>query len=169
VVYPSRGRERPDASVDFPHYASPRRIDVPSYNSGSDRPTPKPAGGSDLPAKNVHHDAVVRALTADGWTITHDPLRLAFGNRDAYVDLGAERAPLAAEKEGRKIAVEIHSFLAASPVHDLQAAVGQYEVYLTLLAELEPDRSLYLAVPRRAYDGILSERFGQLIVKNLRL
>jgi hypothetical protein len=26
-----------------------------------------------VPAKNIYHDAVVDALTADGWTITHDP------------------------------------------------------------------------------------------------
>ena len=31
-----------------------------------------------MPAKNIHHDAVVRALTADGWTITHDPLTLSY-------------------------------------------------------------------------------------------
>jgi hypothetical protein len=35
-----------------------------------------------VPAKNIYHDAVVRALTADGWTITHDPLILTFGARD---------------------------------------------------------------------------------------
>jgi hypothetical protein len=29
-----------------------------------------------MPARNIYHDAVVQALTADGWTITDDPLRL---------------------------------------------------------------------------------------------
>jgi hypothetical protein len=29
-----------------------------------------------MSAKNIYHDAVVQALTADGWTITDDPLRL---------------------------------------------------------------------------------------------
>ena len=67
-----------------------------------------------MPARNIHHDQVVRALIADGWTITHDPLTLSFGGRDLFVDLGAERTALAAEKSGRKIAVEIQSFLGAS-------------------------------------------------------
>ncbi len=72
-----------------------------------------------VPARNIYHDVVVQALIADGWTITHDPLRLTFGGREVYVDLGAERPTLAAEEDGRKIAVEIQSFLNQSPVHDL--------------------------------------------------
>jgi hypothetical protein len=122
-----------------------------------------------MPAKNLYHDLVVRALTADGWTITHDPLTLSFGGRDLFVDLGAERAAIAAEKEGRKIAVEIQSFLGASLVRDLEEAVGQYQVYRTLLMETEPDRVPYLAVPGRAHEELLSDRFGQLIVTRLEL
>jgi hypothetical protein len=55
-------------------------------------------------AKNFYHDAVGQALTADGWTITGDPLRVSYGGRDLFVDLGAERLTLAAEKAGKKIA-----------------------------------------------------------------
>jgi hypothetical protein len=78
-----------------------------------------------MPAKNVYHDAVIQALMADGWVITHDPLTLSFGGKDLFVDLGAERAALAAEREGRRIAVEVQSFLSPSAVRDLQVAVGQ--------------------------------------------
>src|SRR5262245_22530288 len=117
-----------------------------------------------MPAKNIYHDGVVRALRADGWTITHDPLTLSFGGKDLFVDLGAERAALAAEKEGRKIAVEIQSFLGPSPVRDLQEAVGQYDVYRAVLAEMEPGRVPYLALPRRVHEGLLSERFGRVVV-----
>jgi hypothetical protein len=122
-----------------------------------------------VPAKNVYHQAVVKALVADGWTITHDPLTLSYGGKDLFVDLGAEETAVAAEKGGRRIAVEIQSFLSPSPIHDLQEAVGQYEIYRAILAETEPDRRLYLAVPRRVYEGLLSERFGQLIVERLQL
>jgi hypothetical protein len=120
-----------------------------------------------MPAKNIYHDAVVRALTADGWKITDDPLALSYGGKDLYVDLGAERATIAAEKNGQKIAVEISSFLSPSVMRDLEEAVGQYNVYQSVLPEIEPDRSLYLAVPRRIYEGIFSERFGQLILNKL--
>jgi hypothetical protein len=126
-------------------------------------------GGRPLPAKNIYHDAVVRALTADGWTITHDPLSLSYGGRDLWVDLGAERVTIGAERGGEKIAVEIQSFLSPSPVRDLQEAVGQYEVYRAVLSEREPDRRLYLAVPHRVWESLLSEEFGQLIVTRLGL
>ena len=122
-----------------------------------------------MPAKNIYHDAVVRALTADGWTITHDPLTISFGGKDLFVDLGAERAAIAAERGGRRIAVEVQSFLNRSPVRDLQEAVGQYGVYRVVLAESEPDRVLYLAVPRHVHEGVLTERFGRLIIERLQV
>jgi XisH protein len=122
-----------------------------------------------VPAKNLYHDAVVHALTADGWTITHDPLTLSFGGKDLFVDLGAERVAVAAERGGQTVAVETQSFLSPSPVRDLQEAVGQYGVYHAVLAEMEPERLLYLAVPRRVHEGLLAERFGQLVVRRLQL
>jgi hypothetical protein len=54
-------------------------------------------------------------------------------------------------------------------VRDLEEAVGQYEIYRTLLAETEPERLLYMAVPQRVYESLLAERFGQLIVTRLQL
>ena len=122
-----------------------------------------------MPAKNIYHDAVVHALVADGWTITDDPLTVSFGGRDLFVDLGAERTTLAAEKGGERIAVEVPSFLNRSQVRDLQEAVGQYEVYRAMLAETDPDRVLYMAVPREVFEAIFSERFGQVITSRLGL
>lgn len=72
-----------------------------------------------MPAKDIYHDIVKRALIKDGWTITHDPLRLQWGPKDMYVDLGAERL-VAAEKAGRKIAVKVKSFIGPSEIEDLR-------------------------------------------------
>jgi len=74
--------------------------------------------------KNIYHDAVIQALTADGWTITDDPLRLTYGDQELYVDLGAERVTLGAERAGQRIAVEVSSFLKPSPVRDLEESTG---------------------------------------------
>jgi len=63
-----------------------------------------------MPAKDLFHDCVRHALIHDGWTITHDPLRLNWGGKDLYVDLGAEQL-MAAEKSGQRIAVEVKSFV----------------------------------------------------------
>ena len=118
-----------------------------------------------MPARDMYHDIVKTALVRDGWTITHDPLRLSWGGKDLYVDLGAERL-LAAEKAGLKIAVEIKSFVGDSDVDDLEKAIGQYIVYRTVLSEREPDRVLYLAVPQQILRDVFREPLGNLLLKN---
>lgn len=122
-----------------------------------------------MPARDAYHNVVVQAMITDGWTITDDPLYLGYGGRDLYVDLGAERDTIAAEKDSQKIAVEIKSFLSPSPIRDLQEAVGQYEIYRTVLLELESERLLYLAIPQRVYENLFSERFGQLILNRIQI
>jgi hypothetical protein len=122
-----------------------------------------------VPARNIYHDRVVQALIADGWTITHDPLAISFGGKDLFVDLGAEQATIGAERGGERIAVEIQSFLNPSPVRSLEEAIGQYGVYRVILAETDPDRILFMAVPAHVFDGPLSERFGQFIIERLQV
>jgi XisH protein. len=103
-----------------------------------------------MPAKDVYHDAVVRALIRDGWTITHDPLTIRWGTRDLFVDLGAERL-LAAERGEEKIAVEIKSFLSPSEMSDLKEAFGQYIMHHDILEETDPERpSIWPCVMRPA-------------------
>lgn len=94
-----------------------------------------------MPAKDVYHNVVKNALIKDGWRITHDPLRLKWGIKDMYVDLGAERI-FSAEKAGQKIAVEVKSFVGAPDMNDLENALGQYLVYRSVIARTEPDRKL---------------------------
>jgi len=122
-----------------------------------------------MPARNIYHDAVSQALQADGWTSTHDPLMIPSGDRRLFIDLGAERVTIGAERGGERIAVEIASFVADSPVRDLQEAVGQFVVYRALLSQAEPDRSLFLGVPIHVYDTVLSEPLGRLVAADVRL
>lgn len=103
-----------------------------------------------MPAKDLLHDCVKNALIKDGWKITDDPFRLKYKGRKLYVDLGAERI-LAAEKGNDKIAVEIKSFVGASEINDLENALGQFIFYRAILAETEPDRDLFLAVPDEVF------------------
>jgi hypothetical protein len=121
-----------------------------------------------MPAKDTYHNNVRIALEKDGWTITNDPLTLEIGDRSLFVDLGAEKI-FAAEKQGRKIAVEVKSFIAASPVHDLEEALGQYIVYEDILEFSEPERNIYLAVREEVYLDIFSEPIGQLLLRKKRL
>jgi XisH protein len=121
-----------------------------------------------MPRKDVYHGTVVEALIADGWTITADPLLLTYGGKDVYVDVGAEDA-IGAERAGLKIGVEVKSFVGASDVHELEIALGQYNLYRDILSEVEPDRLLYLAIPRRTHGGIFADPLGQLIVRKQQL
>ncbi len=121
-----------------------------------------------MPAKDIYHDTVKNALIKDGWTITDDPLRLVYGRQDVFVDLGAEKL-LAAEKEGRKIAVEIKSFRGRSEVEDLEKALGQYILYEDVLMENEPERELFLAVIEDTFKVVFADSFGKLLLEKKRL
>jgi XisH protein len=72
---------------------------------------------------------------------------------------------IAADKEGEKIAIEIKSFLGQSAVNDFHGALGQFINYRYALADLEPDRKLYLAISSATYEGIFDRRFIQSVVK----
>lgn len=121
-----------------------------------------------MPARDVYHDMVKRALIKDGWIITDDPLHLKWGRKDMYIDLGASQL-LAAERESQKIAVEVKSFSGRSEMDDLEKALGQYVLYFDVLVELQPERLLYLALPVWAYESLFEEPLGQLLLKNNRL
>lgn len=110
-----------------------------------------------MSARDVFHSRVKEALITEGWVITHDPYRLTIGKRRAFIDLGAEM-PLAAERDGNRIAVEVKSFLGESALDDLENALGQYGVYRAILKLREPDRTLYLAVPKTMRDLLMDER-----------
>jgi XisH protein len=106
-------------------------------------------------AKDLFHNNVKTALQKDGWNITHDPYRLRYGVADIYIDLAAEEA-IAAEKAGRKIAVEVKSFTGGSNVSEFHTALGQFLNYrVALEISEEPDRILYLAVPQDTYQIFL--------------
>ena len=121
-----------------------------------------------MPTRDIIHDAVKNALIKDGWRITADPYVIAYEDVTLFADLGAER-PLAAERAGRKIVVEVKSFLSPSPIYDLKMALGQYELYRGYLEVNEPDRELFLAVSDTVYEDFFQRPAIQLIVARFAL
>lgn len=117
-----------------------------------------------MAAKDLFHDAVRQALLTDQWIITADPLAIKIEGVKLEINLAAEKV-LAAEKSGRKIAVEIKSFLNPSAISDFHAALGQFLNYRLALQMTEPDRILYLAVPVDTYESFFQESFTQAAVK----
>jgi len=109
-----------------------------------------------MPAKDI----VRNALTKDGWTIT----QLTWGVKGLHIDLDAEQL-LAAEKDGRKIAV-IKSFVSTSEMDNLEKAIGQYVIYRSVMTRSEPDRTLYLAIHKEVFRDIFEEPLGKLLLED---
>jgi hypothetical protein len=118
-----------------------------------------------VPAKDIYHDTVKRALQKDGWIITHDPFPLQIGRKRLSADLGAERL-INAEKGTKKIVVEVKSFVGRSDVKDLEQALGQYVLYRQVLNEMGIDRSLYLAISQPIFNSVFTIELGQVLLKN---
>ena len=123
-----------------------------------------------MAAKDIYHVSFVHALQKDGWFITHDPLTIPYGRTELLVDLGAERL-IAAERDGKRIAVEIKSFLKPSPMQDLKEALGQFVLYTDALADFpqEADRTLYLAIREETYNEVFRDEAGQRLIQRGRV
>ncbi|MBD2611278.1 fatty-acid oxidation protein subunit alpha [Nostoc linckia z18] len=109
-------------------------------------------------AKDKFHNIVRHALEKDGWTITADPYEINVDDVDFEIDLAAEEL-LGAEREGRKIAVEIKSFISPSNVSEFHTALGQFLNYRDALDKIEPERQLYLAVRVPIYETFFQRKF----------
>lgn len=116
-----------------------------------------------MPAKDFFHNTVKTSLEKDGWIITDENLFIEVEDVDFYIDLTAEKI-LVAEKTGKKIAVEVKSFLGASDVTEFHSALGQCLNYRSALRLTEPDRTLYLAVPEDVYKEFFIRRFIQRVI-----
>lgn len=121
-----------------------------------------------MPRLDIIHDAVKNALIRDGWTITDDPYVIQYRRTTLYADLGAER-PIAAERGGRRLVVEVKSFVGASKIQDLKEALGQYDIYRYLLEEIAPDRKLYIAISTATHKTLFTQDLAQLILQKHQL
>ena len=121
-----------------------------------------------MPKLDIIHNTVKNALIKDGWTITHDPFTIQYKELKLYADLGAER-PFAAERHGLKIVVEVKSFVGTSKLQDLKLALGQYDIYRSLLNVVAPERKLCVAIGQSAYKGFFGKDAIQLIINTHQL
>jgi XisH protein len=114
--------------------------------------------------RDLFHNAVRAALLKEQWEITADPLKIKIDGVKLEIDLAADKV-VAAEKSGRKIAIEIKSFLNNSTITDFHGALGQFLNYRLGLQMTDSDRVLYLAVPEDTFDSFFQERFVQEAIK----
>ena len=65
--------------------------------------------------------------------------------------------------------MEVKSFVGRSEAEDLEKALGQYILYHDIMAELEPDRELFLAVRRHTFYESFDEGAGRLMLERKRI
>jgi hypothetical protein len=114
------------------------------------------------------HFPLRRTLEKDGWIITSDPLILVLGQTLLKADLGAEKL-FTAEKEGRKIAVEIKDFDASSVISELEKTMGQLQLYQWALEEQEPERQLFLAISQAVYIKHFQKPIFQIAIQRSKI
>jgi hypothetical protein len=115
----------------------------------------------------IHH-TVKDALIKDGWIITADPYIIQYVDVKLFADLAADKI-IAAERAEQKIVVEVKSFAQASQIHELQAALGQYEIYRGFIEVIEPERKIYLAISEDVFEQFFSRSAIQFIIKRFQV
>ncbi len=118
-----------------------------------------------MPAKDFYHDAVKLALIKDNWVILADPYRIKYKDIDLYADLATER-PIAIERAGQKIVVEIKSFVGRSLMTDFHLALGQYKVYQMILEKTAPEYELFLAIDDITYNNFFKREGIEFLVRS---
>lgn len=128
-----------------------------------------------MPRKDQIHDAVKNALVKDGWTITDDPFRIVYEDADVYADLRIVKTVEGSTVQ-RALVIEIKGFTGDSPVHSLENALGQYELYRIYLSSVAAGDKLYLAIGETTYNEqflrpsfaiIVQEKSLPLLVVNI--
>ena len=104
-----------------------------------------------MPKRDAYHANLRHALEKDGWHVTHDPLTIRHKGLRVYIDLAAERFEPASQKP---IAVEIKVFGGPSRVDNFERAIGQYDLYRTVLQDAQIERELFLAISQNTWDEL---------------
>jgi len=116
-----------------------------------------------MSAKDRLHNTVVQALKKDGWSIRKEQFFVNFPDRRLWIDIQAVSAT-----QEHSILIEVKGFEnTPSPIEYLASVVGKYMLYRLALEKLGIDLPLYLAVPAEAYEGILSEPIGRLLIQKI--
>lgn len=103
-----------------------------------------------MPTRDLYYDLVKNALRKDGWRVTSDALPLT---RRAATDTAEPWTTqlLAADKDERKIAVAVHSFIGCSDLTTIAQALAQLALSRPRVHAVEATRVLYLAVRQATY------------------
>jgi hypothetical protein len=112
------------------------------------------------------HPQVVHALENDGWTVNPIPLEIETLERTIHVDIEASRQMNGTRQ--RVLMAEVKCFPdRKKTTRELYEAVGQYIIYRAVLAEINMNVPLYLALPVEVYVTIFDSTARRAIKDNM--
>jgi hypothetical protein len=116
-----------------------------------------------MPAQDLYHDVVRDALRKDGWRITHTALQLKVKAESRAEELW-EGPWLIADKDERKVAVAVDSFVGHSNLVDITQTWRQLGLSRPQLHAMDADRVVYLAVRQATYSACFAGGEGELVL-----
>jgi len=117
-----------------------------------------------MPLQDLYHDVVRDALRQDGWRITHTALQLK-ARADASAGELWEGPWLIADKDERKVAVAVSSFVGRSSPADIIQTWRQLGLSRPQLHAMDADRVVYLAVRQATYSACFGGTEGDLLLQ----
>jgi hypothetical protein len=121
-----------------------------------------------MPTQDLYHDVVRDALRKDGWRITHTALQLKARAESSEGELW-EGPWLIADKDERKIAVAVSSFVGHSSPADITQTWRQLALSRPRLHAMDADRVVYLAVRQATYSACFGGTEGDLLLAKERM
>jgi hypothetical protein len=117
-----------------------------------------------MPTQDLYHDVVRDALRKDGWRITHTALQLKARAEASAGELW-EGPWLIADKDERKVAVAVSSFVGRSNLADILQTWRQLALSRSRLHTMDSDRVVYLAVRQATYSACFGGTEGDLLLE----
>ena len=117
-----------------------------------------------MPTQDLYHDVVRDALRQDGWRITHTALQLK-ARAESRAGEFWEGPWLIADKDERKVAVAVSSFVGRSSPADIIQTWGRLGLSRPRLHAMDADRVVYLAIRQATYSACFGETEGNLLLE----
>ena len=117
-----------------------------------------------MPTQDLYHDTVRDALRQDGWRLMHTALQLK-AKPEARVGELWEGPWLIADKDERKVAVAVSSFVGRSNLADIIQTWRQLGLSRPQFHAMDSDRVVYLAVRQATYSACFGGSEGDLLLE----
>ncbi|MBI5667759.1 MAG: hypothetical protein HZC41_07100 [Chloroflexi bacterium] len=112
------------------------------------------------------HLQIVHALEKDRWKVNPIPLEIETPERTIHVDIEASRHVKGTQQ--RVLMAEVKCFPdRKKTTRELYEAVGQYIIYRAVLAEINTNVPLYLALPVEVYTTVFDSTARRAVRDNM--